>query len=352
MKPLAIRPFAQRPRPVRVLDFKETHQSINLLWPAIEAILEPMATMNGLVETLAHHPTLGGMMRQLQQSESGKHHSAMFLFTEILYAKQPHALFEIDPHLVSLLQATDFSAEHPIPMSYCRVPVEGNQPLFLHVPSPPDSLQVESDSDVLPVSGYYLRQVDTPSGKRLLEVVVVSQPPAGNQGMSSDTFIYVDLLVEDEDASLLSLFERQDITTRIVKGLPDDPILRQRLRPHLEFICKLLVYLGIREVRREVHGDKTQAIKAAMALGPRKKTVAINRANKVYDYVRISAPMSTPDADAEDNPGARTVAAHSRRGHFRLARVGEGRAERRLVWVRPTLVGVPGAQNERRYHVF
>jgi hypothetical protein len=60
----------------------------------------------------------------------------------------------------------------------------------------------------------------------------------------------------------------------------------------------------------------------------------------VYDYTRITADREERDGDAGFMPGAR--AAHLRRGHFRLARCGEGRKERRAVWVRPALVGLPG----------
>ncbi|MEI2697012.1 MAG: hypothetical protein V9E94_01240 [Microthrixaceae bacterium] len=135
---------------------------------------------------------------------------------------------------------------------------------------------------------------------------------------------------------------RRDQASRISMGKPDAPQLRAHMKPHLEFLVKTLCYLGMRDVRREVHTDHTEAVAAVQGLGPKKRDAAVARARKLYDYVRIAPPAADAEFEPQDGSG-RAVTAHHRRGHFRLAHVGQGRQERRVVWVRPTIVGLPSS---------
>jgi len=279
-------------------------------------------------------PRVGRLLAANIAYEEGPH-GALFLLAETVFAVAgANTVFELDRHLTTQLLATDFCRDDPIPARFCRLPVD--VPMFVHLPSPPDALHVACSSDALPLSGYYLREVQTDS-RRILEVIAVSRPPEGDHTCDADNFLFVDIVIEDEDEPLLALFERADQRARAAAGQPDRPDLRSPVLPHLSFVAKLLVYLGMREVRQSLHQDRTNALAVANRLGPRKKDSAIRRAERIYDYVRITAPPpSRPDTQPSASGTPPSV--HHRRGHFRLAHVGDGRIDRRLVWIRPTLV--------------
>jgi hypothetical protein len=330
------RPYRELPRPARIAAEELTPFFNGQLVPLIMPVRD--LPVNHIVESILKDERIGPIMSQGMNREGGPH-GTLFMVSEVLFGAVAHQVYEIAPELVKLLMHTDFSSDNPVPAHYCRLP--GTDPIFVHVPQPPAELDVPSPVDVLPLCGYYLREVAMPGG-RMIEVIAVSQPPPGNQTTSADNFIFSDIPIVDEQRGLHESFEEADQHARLSLGKVDAPHLRAQMRPHIDFLVKLLCYLGMREVRREVHADRTQAISGLDNLGPKKRDAALSRARKLYDYVRI-APPADSDSDSDGSDSARSVAAHHRRGHLRLAHVGQGRQERRVVWVRPTIVGLPAA---------
>lgn len=332
-------PYRERPRPVRRREYVTPQQFDQLFDPVCREAIAHGRTAGDVLMAMLNTPGLDRIVQQVIDIDGGPH-GMMFLLTETLHALDSrHTIMQVDPALTRLLDATDFSDEHPIPASYCRLPLEA--PLFIHVPNAPDTLDVLSDSDRLPLSGYYLREVPLVAS-RVLEVVAVSQPPPHDASGETDNFVFVDIPIDNEDESLLTLFQRADIQARAQHGAPDNVQARERAKVHLTFLLKFLVYCNLRDARQTAHKPYTHAMQHAERLGPSKQPGALRRANRLYDYITISAdpPGPTQDGDATGSTGR---AAHQRRGHFRNAWVGEGRQERRLVWVRPAVVGLPGA---------
>jgi len=300
-----------------------------------------------MLTVLLTSPQFGGFMAANLAYDQGRH-GAVFLLAEALFVGSPaNTIFEIEPDLAAQLLATDFSRDQPIPARFCRLPVE--LPIFVHVPSPPDALAVESSEDTLPLCGYYLREAVS-EGCRTIEIIAVSCPPVGDTTCNADNYLSVFIEVANEDEPLSEMFERADQRDRTLSGQPDRPELRSPVLTHLAFVTKLLVYLGMREARQTVHLERTEAIAAAQRLGPRKREGALRRAERLHDFVRIAAaPSSSQKTPAAD--GRRVALPHHRRGHFRVAHVGEGRMSRRIVWIRPTLVNRAPTATSRHYAV-
>lgn len=339
------RPYRDLPRPARFAADATTSRLNTLLLPLITPVRDD--SVHHIVQTIMHDPTMGPLFADTMQRENGPH-GVLFMVYETLFQSVPHQIYELAPELVQSLMHTDFSADNPVPSLYCRLP--GPDPIFIHVPRPPAELSVASPVDQLPLCGYYLREIATPE-MRLIEVIAVSQPPDGEQSPHADNFLFSDIPIVDEQRGLHETYVDADQYSRLSTGRPDAPHLREQMKPHIDFLTKVLCYLGMREVRREVHAERSDALAGIQNLGQKKRDAAVSRARKLYDYVLISPPSSDDDEPAQADAG-RAVAAHHRRGHFRLAHVGQGRLERRLVWVRPTVVGLPSiAARQTRYRV-
>lgn len=338
------RPYRDLPRPARFAADATTAHLNALLLPLIAPVREQ--PVHNIVQAIMHDPTMGPLFEDAIRREGGPH-GLLFTVYETLFQFGPHQIYELVPELVQSLMHTDFSADNPVPSLYCRLP--GPDPIFIHVPRPPAELAVASPVDQLPLCGYYLREVTMPE-MRLIEVIAVSQPPDGEHSPHADNFLFSDIPIVDEQRGLHETYVDADQYSRLSTGRPDAPHLREQMKPHIEFLTKVLCYLGMREVRREVHAERSEALAGIEHLGQKKRDAAVARARKLYDYVLISPP--TNDDEPAQGDAARSVAAHHRRGHFRLAHVGQGRLERRLVWVRPTVVGLPSpAARPTRYRV-
>lgn len=342
-----IRPFRDRPRPVRCRSAIGPMEIQRLLGPAVSELAGQGMSLGNMLTPLLSAPGIGRLLAANMAFDQGPH-GTLFLLAETLFLASPaSSIFEVHSELATQLLATDFTHDQPIPARFCRLPVD--QPIFIHVPAPPSALDVASAHDALPLSGYYLREAHA-EGCRILEMIAVSCPPAGDTTCDADNYLFIDVPVVDEDEPLLPLFEKADRRARELAGQPDRPDLRSPVLPHLAFVAKLLVYLGMREARQTVHPERTEALAAAHRLGPRKREGALRRADRLHDYVRIAAPAA-PSEDIHTGSAGHAPLPHSRRGHFRLARCGSGRLDRRLVWIRPTLVGRASSPPARHYRV-
>lgn len=322
-------------------------QVAELLGPAVSDLAGQGMSLGNMLAPMLASPGLGRLLSANMEFDRGPH-GTLFLLAETLFlGTSSSTIFEVHQDLTAQLLATDFAHDQPIPARFCRLPVD--QPVFVHVPCPPRSLDVASAQDALPLSGYYLREAHA-DGCRILEVIAVSCPPAGDASCDADNYLFIDAPIVSEDAPLLDLFQKADQRARALAGQPDRPDLRSPVLPHLAFVAKLLVYLGLREARQTVHLERTHALTAANRLGPRKREGALRRADRLHDFVRIAPPSNSVGAPLSAHRG-RAPQSHCRRGHFRLARVGAGRVDRRLIWIRPTLVGRPDATAAGMYRV-
>jgi len=64
------------------------------------------------------------------------------------------------------------------------------------------------------------------------------------------------------------------------------------------------------------------------------------KAHRAYDRVVIGPKITAPSTDSSSQH--RTVETHWRRGHYRLQACGPKHADRKLIWIEPTLIGADG----------
>lgn len=286
------RPFAERPRPVRCYEHPVAKHMRTWLETPVRQGLADRCTlgdmMMGLLASPQYQRSIGGTI-----DFEGGPHGVLFLLAEAAYQLHPDStVFEVERSLTHRLNTTEFSAEHPIPAEYCRLPVDA--PIYLHVPGAPDELAVVTDQDTLPLCGYYLRETHA-GGRRVLEIAAVSQPGKGDTSCEQDNFLFIDLPISDENESLLTLFQRANRLACENLGVIERPELRARVLPHLEFVMKVLVYLNLSEARRVPHRDRSNAFADAGAFWTtqaRCRASACDQALRLRPHLRHSGGVA------------------------------------------------------------
>jgi hypothetical protein len=101
-------------------------------------------------------------------------------------------------------------------------------------------------------------------------------------------------------------------------------------------MVKVFLYLGLKDARREVSSEHSDALKRLAAVGPKKQAKLQRRLDSLYDRIAVgpvSAPMMPSTLGA-----AGSRAPHWRRGHFRAQPCGPARSSRKLIFVAPILI--------------
>jgi hypothetical protein len=289
-------------------------------------------------------------------------------------------IFHFSPTLVQLLKLTD---------------VEGVQWASIHFPygclyayfGPQAGWQL-GDSDH-PVDGAYLGEVLS-AGVRAFEVMLttgrgaVADVTPWNYVLQEDRYYYFPFEVRSAEATVGDTF-RVTVATdddfnkdwappkvppeaRSLAGeaginlasLPPErtaqgQAIRERLewmpvfREALKLIINCLCYLSSpsREVA-DTYPDTDLTRRITEAPSPLERARARNQASR-EGYTLIHFCGGSLERQSRVPSGGRELSAHWRRGHWRNQAFGLGRAQRRLIWIRPTLVrkdkatdGVPG----------
>lgn len=181
---------------------------------------------------------------------------------------------------------------------------------------------------------------------RVLEICLVGSP-VGKRGILDDAMSYFNLYVRerDEDRPVAEVLNEQfkiyRETIQAVRGAHVATAAEEEeLRQGITHLAKALLYLHCDACERVEEPSETGLRKRLAGLGPRKQARIARRLMHTYDRIRIQArPIARGHAAAT----GRTVATHLRRAHFRLARVGVGRTERKLVWIQPMLINPTGS---------
>jgi hypothetical protein len=117
---------------------------------------------------------------------------------------------------------------------------------------------------------------------------------------------------------------------------PEEPF--EQAVGNVLFLLKVLLYIGLPDVRREVHNEKSDWVRAASSLQSKaKKAKAERRTVRLVDHIRICAP--TPRVFEATGAGdGHTLKTHWRRAHFREQAYGPKRSQRKAVLIPWTLV--------------
>jgi hypothetical protein len=114
------------------------------------------------------------------------------------------------------------------------------------------------------------------------------------------------------------------------------------------FIAKLALYMGLKEMRQVPDPFGRGGI------GRKRKGGSVmpkSQRRASYRRILIGPEGSAAERTLRDSANG-SIAAHYRRGHFRLQACGPKRAERRVTWIEPVLVNAKmGAAGKRDYTI-
>jgi hypothetical protein len=113
---------------------------------------------------------------------------------------------------------------------------------------------------------------------------------------------------------------------------PQDDVLMKLISN----MVKVFLYLGLKDARKEVSSEYSDALKRLVAVGPKKQAKLQRHVASLYDRITVG-PADVPTLPpALGTAGIR--APHWRRGHFRSQPSGPARSSRKLIFVAPILI--------------
>ena len=295
-------------------------------------------------------------------------------FSHAFYAKGSR-MFKLDEKLVKLLDKTDLGLKAPA--GFVQPPFAN---MFIH--ASPDLTIVNKATGDHAVDGVFLNQytatdkevfeeltdpnaperVDTAMTKfmmdkglitpdggemRVIEMMVTGRPKANMVDDATFSFI---LMMQDPMTPISDLVDthceyygtkvkaHNDSLGTGIKFENADLQHQQQMRDCIEFVVKALLYINSEESTREkvmALSDLKRELKRTQNKAKQRKIQ--RKINRSSDYVLIGM-KDTGLADSVSS-GDGHKRAHWRRGHFREQRYGEGRAELKVIWIKPTLVG-------------
>lgn len=275
------------------------------------------------------------------------------MFQAMRYMHAGGAMFTIDDALLPLLMLTDIDLDVPItdvrlpyPNIYIefgrdrsRMPAE----LALH-----NSMSGEHAFE----GAYVSRTVDKEGGAHL--EVTMTGSPSGHKELGDDAVEWLSLHQSEgltiHDA-LYGAFEKATPMIGSSQAQLDDfkrlalehrEIVAPKMSKRLELILKALLYIDLKEARRQTVTERSDAQKAwARTQSGAHRRKALRQLMRAQDTILVLPPEVTEgrqegafDADADPH----SMMPHWRRGHFRRQRHGAALAFTKVVWISPKLV--------------
>jgi hypothetical protein len=247
----------------------------------------------------------------------------------IHFERKCGALIETSPALDTLLMHSDIDDTLP-----------------MHLFSPPFSAQYLRLNRT---TAEYFRTAEDCAEQRWIDGIFcfVSKPGSSDD---SDKFIPVIELV------IIYVTKDKGIRAQLLRGpmiKPDETVTqwidailvpqgRQRtpeddlLMKLINNMVKVFLYLGLKDARREMSSEYSDALKRLGAVGPKKQAKLQRHIASLYDHITVG-PASVPAIPPA--PGTAGIRApHWRRGHFRAQPCGPARSSRKLIFVAPILI--------------
>lgn len=258
--------------------------------------------------------------------------SLLYLTTyHLAFWMRKGALYEPTLPLRGLLGGTDLARD--LPFQALTLPCA-----TLCVIQPPQ--RRNNDTDCIIVFEQDVTPDCAPAGRSLTFIAwrdAAHGPTAGELTLS----------IEDENASLLDRYQSlankpEDVSAEWFKSPRDE--LEQSVVNwpiDLDYLTKVLMYLKMDTAQVSPHLPYSAAPKEFSGLGRRKREVRLAEIEQLYDRY-IIGPASWREtslgADGEHLDAGHELAAHWRRGHFRLQPHGPQATLRKVMFIAPTIV--------------
>lgn len=262
------------------------------------------------------------------------------VFAAMRQLHTPAPYFLIEDSLLELLEHTDISDEVPVGqmhMPFSRIFIEFGRKRA-NLPFVPN---VETGMHTLE-SAYIELAEDKEVGRHLSVLFIGS--PVGHANIGDDATLNMALPMFDPDMPLKRANELSFnlmVSASRSNGYAAPPQAWVATTKELmRLLVKVLLYIGLPDVRREVHNDRKDLLEQLERLkSPGKRAKLQRKLGKTVDYVVIKAPAESQYTSDETEGGARTVKAHWRRGHLRTQRHGPQLSLTKTVFIAPVLVG-------------
>jgi hypothetical protein len=168
----------------------------------------------------------------------------------------------------------------------------------------------------------------TKGAARVVRLILLGR---GVEDFSLTTSHEMWLTIEDETRPLNEYLKRFCEAEQISDEIFDE------LRPALEEIVKVLVYLALREARTVESKERTEAVKEASGKKLDKQLKVLHRARGLYDHILVGPEMPLELPEAHGFTG-RTMPVHVRRGFLNHYWTGKGRTVLRAVFIEEVMV--------------
>jgi hypothetical protein len=126
-------------------------------------------------------------------------------------------------------------------------------------------------------------------------------------------------------------------------GQSEDEFL-QPMHAAVSYVVRVFLYMALAQARVVKHVEYDEALRRAAGLGDRKRAKLLQRSASLYNSILVG-PEYLPSTAAAGGTG-HGVAAHWRRGHFRMQPHGTGNQQRKLVFIAPVLIHAEHLQGE------
>jgi hypothetical protein len=228
------------------------------------------------------------------------------------------ALYEPTTALHKLLESTDVAQD--VPVELLRPPV----PALCIVPPP----QVWTGRDGFEAMLVFEHAPPPSSSQRCLTFVVAGD---GRTDAFATDLVGPKTVAQALDASYRSI--------QCCGEMPDLTLMRQRWMQRLLYAAKVLLYLKLDNAHVSSERPYSHAPKAFPGLGRRKREIRLAEIEQLYDRYLVGPPVLPEEVEGAAGGGnGHGVAAHWRRGHFRMQPHGAQGALRKLIFVAPVLV--------------
>lgn len=307
-----------------------------------QAFAQSQRMTSNILASFLGHPdfeALSGLVKATSRlpggSELGNLYASLLLWR---HHAAPQPYFRIDDALCAMLHATDLDDDIPVeaikapyPRAFIEFGARRDLPLHIlndlsgrHVL---EGAYIEAGERNAEESGIYIMLTGSPLGKR----------------NALDDAIHAVFLPTNKGFTLKKALEWSFSEGRRLSeqhGLVvSNPACQEPTLECLNFLVKVLLYIGLPEARRSIHPEKTHWVASHSGLKSTAKVAkAQRRARLLTDYILITASTDAQRTAHELDREGRSVRSHWRRGHYRMQAHGVQMSLRKVVFIAPTLV--------------
>lgn len=306
------------------------------------------------------------MQRSSADPDAKSGGSAGAMFQAMRYQQGQGAMFTIDEPLLHLLSLTDIELD--IPITEVRLPFAN-----IYLEFGKDRLNMPAELALMnPLTGAhafegaYVSQTKDANGDAQLEVTMTGSP-VGHRDVSDDAIEWVSMR-QREGLSITKALAKAFASGVPMQGATPAQVMAHhmtaperftqqapRMALRLELIIKVLLFIGMKEARKALIGERTkaQAVLNRSQSGAHRRR-ALRDMLRARQSILVMAPLAPANAegisalageDRKPNGGAGPgLASHWRRGHFRDQRHGPGMALSHVIWIAPQMINAQSLQ--------